>query len=91
MFFITFAIIFYVISGLRRLIQFNIDADAGEIGKFFVGIPTPLGAILLWLVYLSFTFNTIPTFFQISPEYIVISLMIVIGYMLNSKVKIRHL
>jgi len=91
MFFITFAIIFYVISGLRRLIQFNIDADAGEIGKFFVGIPTPLGAILLWLVYLSFTFNTIPTFFQISPEYIVISLMIVIGYMLNSKIKIPHL
>ena len=91
MFFITFAIIFYVISGLRRLIQFNIDADAGEIGKFFVGIPTPLGAILLWLVYLSFTFNIIPTFFQISPEYIVISLMVVIGYMLNSKIKIPHL
>lgn len=91
MFVITFAVIFYIISGLRRLIQFNIDADAGEVGKFFVGIPTPLGAILLWLVYLSFAFNLIPTFFQIAPEYIVIGLMIFIGYMLNSKVKIPHL
>ncbi len=89
--FIVFSVIFYVISGLRRLIQFNIDADVGEVGKFFVGIPTPLGAILLWLVYLLFTFNLIPTFFEISPEYIVLTLMVLIAYMLNSKIKIPHL
>jgi len=88
---VIFAVIFYIISGLRRLIQFNIDADAGEVGKYFVGVPTPLGAILLWLVYLLFTYNLIPTFFEISPEHIVLFLMIFIGYMLNSKVKIRHL
>jgi CDP-diacylglycerol--serine O-phosphatidyltransferase len=90
--FIIFAIVYYIISGLRRLIEFNIDAQAGEVGKFFVGIPTPLGAILLWLVYLAWHFSLIPTLlFDISGEYIVLSLMILIGYFLNSKVKIRHL
>lgn len=88
---IAFAFIYYIISGLRRLIQFNIEAEAGEVGKYFVGIPTPLGAILLWLVYLGWVFNIYPTFFEISPEYIVLGLMTFIGYMLNSKVKIKHL
>ena len=88
---VAFAFIYYVISGLRRLIQFNIDADAGEVQKYFVGVPTPLGAILLWLVYLGWTFNIYPTFFEISPEYIVLILMVLIGYMLNSKIKIKHL
>ncbi|MDD3477014.1 MAG: CDP-alcohol phosphatidyltransferase family protein, partial [Sulfurimonas sp.] len=45
--------IYYVISGLRRLIEFNINADVGEVGKYFIGVPTPLGAILLWLAYLA--------------------------------------
>ncbi len=89
--FIAFAFIYYIISGLRRLIQFNINADAGEVENYFVGIPTPLGAILLWLVYIGWTFNIYPTLFEITPEYIVLSLMIFIGYMLNSKVKIKHL
>jgi CDP-diacylglycerol--serine O-phosphatidyltransferase len=88
---VVFAVIYYIISGLRRLIQFNIDANTNEIKKYFIGIPTPLGAILLWLVYLLFSYNLIPTFFQISPEYIVILFMIIIGYLLNSKVKIKHL
>ena len=51
---IIFAFVYYVISGLRRLIQFNINADEGKVEKYFTGIPTPLGAILLWLVYLIF-------------------------------------
>ena len=33
--------IYYVISGLRRLIQFNIAADPGTAEKFFTGVPTP--------------------------------------------------
>jgi len=89
--FVIFAFIYYIISGLRRLIQFNIDADVGKVGKYFVGVPTPLGAILLWLVYIGWSFNIFPTLFGFSPEYIVLSLMIVIGYMLNSKIKIKHL
>ncbi|MBI3873707.1 MAG: CDP-alcohol phosphatidyltransferase family protein [Arcobacter sp.] len=88
---IAMVFIYYIISGLRRLITFNINAEAGTVGKYFVGVPTPLGAILLWLIYLGWEFNLIPTFFQITPEYIVLSLMIVVGYLLNSKVKIHHL
>ncbi|WP_201352974.1 CDP-alcohol phosphatidyltransferase family protein [Hydrogenimonas urashimensis] len=75
--------IYYVISGLRRLIQFNINAEAGEVGKYFVGVPTPLGAILLWLVYLGYTYN-------ILPSESVTMLMIVIGWLLNSTVRVPH-
>ena len=75
--------IYYVISGLRRLIKFNIEADAGEIDKYFTGVPTPLGAILLWLVYMAGTYEIIPAFF-------VAILMAFIGYLLNSNVKIKH-
>jgi len=78
----SIASVYYVISGLRRLIQFNINADAGEVAKHFTGVPTPLGAILLWLVWLG-------------SDYIgyiaVLGLMILIGTLLNSKLKIRHL
>lgn len=76
--------IFYVISGLRRLIQFNINADAGEVQKYFVGVPTPMGAILLFVVYLA---NTYLTF----PAYGVIVAMALIAWSLNSKIKIKHL
>ena len=54
---IVFTFVYYVISGLRRLIQFNINADEGKVEKYFTGIPTPLGAILLWVVYLIFLMN----------------------------------
>lgn len=73
--------IYYVISGLRRLIQFNINADAGEVAKYFTGVPTPLGAILLWLTYLAAPLITWMG---------VLTLMIIIGALLNSKVKIPH-
>ncbi|QKF59381.1 CDP-alcohol phosphatidyltransferase family protein [Aliarcobacter lanthieri] len=82
--FVSAAFIYYVISGLRRLIQFNINADEGEVEKYFTGIPTPLGAILLWVVYLIFLIGYIN-------EYFVLSMMVVIGYLLNSKIKIKHL
>ncbi len=75
--------IYYVISGLRRLIQFNINADAGSVEKFFVGVPTPLGAILLWLVYLGNAYSLIP-------PYGVMLAMAFIGWSLNSKIKVPH-
>ncbi len=78
------ASIFYVISGLRRLIQFNINSDAGSVEKYFVGVPTPLGAILLWLVYLANTYEFLPT-------YGVLAFMLLIGWSLNSKIKVKHL
>ncbi len=83
-FFVAAAVsIYYVISGLRRLIEFNINAEAGEVGKFFVGVPTPLGAILLWLVYLGYTYHLLPAQF-------VVLFMIIIGWLLNSRVKVPH-
>ncbi len=80
---VAFAFIYYVISGLRRLIQFNIDSQEGEVAKFFIGVPTPLGAILLWLVYLIWLTG-------IMNEHVVLILMVIIGFLLNSKVKIPH-
>jgi CDP-diacylglycerol--serine O-phosphatidyltransferase len=76
--------IFYIISGLRRLIEFNIGMEVGETAKYFVGVPTPLGAILLWILYLLFTYGIIPN------PYIIGALVLVIAWSLNSKLKIRH-
>jgi CDP-diacylglycerol--serine O-phosphatidyltransferase len=75
--------IYYVISGLRRLIQFNIAADPGEAEKFFTGVPTPLGAILLWLVFLANVYLALPAMG-------VLALMLLIGFLLNSNVKVPH-
>jgi len=75
--------IYYVISGLRRLIQFNINSDAGSVSKYFVGVPTPLGAILLWLVYLANTYGFLPA-------EAVLAAMVVIGWSLNSTLKVPH-
>lgn len=80
---VIFAFVYYVISGLRRLIQFNINSNEGEVEKYFTGVPTPLGAILLWLTYLIYLTGFIN-------ETVVLVLMIVVGYLLNSKVKIPH-
>lgn len=75
--------IYYVISGLRRLIHFNLHTDAGSVDKYFTGVPTPLGAILLWLVYLANAYAILPAF-------LVIVLMTLIGWSLNSTLKVRH-
>ena len=57
---VIFTFIYYVISGLRRLIQFNINADEGKVENISQVFQLPLGAILLWVVYLIF-FNWIYT------------------------------
>lgn len=75
--------IYYVIAGLRRLIQFNIAADPGEAERFFTGVPTPLGAILLWLVFLANVYLALPAMG-------VLALMLIIGFLLNSNVKVPH-
>jgi len=77
------ASIYYVISGLRRLIQFNINSDAGEVAKHFVGVPTPLGAILLWLVYIASSYHILTAF-------AVVIFMALIGWSLNSTIKVPH-
>ncbi|OIP58294.1 MAG: phosphatidylserine synthase [Helicobacteraceae bacterium CG2_30_36_10] len=75
--------IYYVISGLRRLIHFNLHTDAGEVAKYFTGVPTPLGAILLWLVYLGHAYAVLPAL-------AVVVLMAIIGWSLNSNLKVPH-
>ncbi len=77
--------IFYLVSGLRRLINFNLKSNVGEVSKFFTGVPTPLGAILLWFSYLTWQLNIVDN------GYFVLVYILIIGYLLNSKVKIPHL
>lgn len=76
--------IFYIISGLRRLIEFNLKVESGSVEKYFEGIPTPLGAILLWVLYLIYTYGVITNIFIIS------SFVILIALSMNSKIKIPH-
>ena len=76
--------ILYVISGLRRLIEFNMKVEVGEAAKYFVGVPTPLGAILLWVLYLLYAYGII------SNSYVIGALALVIAWSLNSNLKIRH-
>ena len=79
-----FVFIAYIVSGLRRLIEFNIKTEEGTVTKFFEGVPTPLGAILLWVLYLLFAYSII------SNPYVIAVFVGVIAWTLNSKLKIPH-
>jgi len=76
--------IVYIVSGLRRLIEFNLKSEEGEVAKFFEGVPTPLGAILLWVLYLIFSYDVIAN------PWIISVFVAVIAWSLNSKLKIPH-
>jgi len=76
--------IWYIISGLRRLVEFNLKVDAGEVATHFEGVPTPLGAILLWLLYLLTAYGVL------SSGYTVALLVMGIAWSLNSQIKIPH-
>lgn len=76
--------VFYIISGLRRLVEFNLKADVGGVAKFFEGVPTPLGAIFLWVLYLLYSYEVIENI------YIITVCVIMIAWSLNSKLKIPH-
>ncbi len=76
--------LYYIISGLIRLIEFNIKSESGEVTKYFTGVPTPLGAILLWVLYLLYSYEIVHQL------YIVLAAVVVIGWLLNSRVKIPH-
>ncbi len=76
--------VLYIIAGLRRLVEFNLKVDAGEVAKYFEGVPTPLGAILLWLIYLLVAYGVIGS------GYVVAVLVGLIAWSLNSQIKIPH-
>ena len=74
----------YIIAGLRRLIEFNMKSEEGKVTKFFEGVPTPLGAILQWVLYLLFSYGVITN------VYVIGLFVVVIAWALNSKIKIPH-
>jgi CDP-diacylglycerol--serine O-phosphatidyltransferase len=80
--FIGLVFIVYIILGLRRLVEFNLKADVGEIEKFFEGVPTPFGAILLWVLYLLYSYTIVTNIFVIT------FFVAVIAWSLNSKLRI---
>jgi len=75
--------IYYIISGLRRLIQFNINAEEGEVEEYFTGLPTPMGAIVILFIFLGGIY--------VYPAFVTILLLAITGWLLNSTVKIKHL
>ncbi len=83
-FLIGLVFIYYIISGLRRLVEFNLYTDAGSVSKYFTGVPTPLGAILLWILYLLHSFSIV------SNVWVIAALTALIAWSLNSKIKIPH-
>lgn len=76
--------IVYIIAGLRRLIEFNMKSEEGTVTKFFEGVPTPLGAILLWVLYVLFSYGVL------SNPYVIGIFVALIAWSLNSKLKIPH-
>jgi CDP-diacylglycerol--serine O-phosphatidyltransferase len=76
--------IYYIVSGLRRLVAFNLKVDAGSVEKYFEGVPTPLGAILQWVLYLLHVYGIIE-----NPMVIGV-LVIVVAWSLNFRIKIPH-
>jgi len=76
--------IVYIIAGLRRLIEFNMKSEEGVVTKFFEGVPTPLGAILQWVLYLLFSYGVITN------AYVIGLFVVLIAWALNSKIKIPH-
>jgi CDP-diacylglycerol--serine O-phosphatidyltransferase len=59
-------------------------SEEGVVTKFFEGVPTPLGAILLWVLYLLFSYNIIAN------AYVIVVFVALIAWALNSKLKIPH-
>jgi len=74
----------YIILGLKRLVQFNIKAVAGEVNDSFEGVPVPLGAIFFWIFYLIFSYGIIDNVYTIG------MLVLIVASTLNSKLKIPH-
>jgi len=80
-----FILFTYIVNGLFRLISFNINSEEGEVEKYFTGIPTPLGAILLWIMFLGYQYEILIN------DFLIISILFLISFSLNSKIKIKHI
>lgn len=80
------ATLIFAICCVIRLARFNVSAkadDSESCGRFFEGIPSPAGALLVMFpMYFSFTFTDSPMF----PDVIICIYMVAIGLLLISHI-----
>lgn len=79
------AVLGYVICCVLRLARFNVSSkqDSGASSNFFVGVPSPAGAILAMLpMYVSFLLSDLPV---IPPSFIAVYIL-AIGLLMLSRV-----
>lgn len=80
------AVLIFALCSVMRLARFNVSSkseDADPVGAYFVGVPTPAGALLVMLpMYLSFAFADAP----LVPGLVICLYMIGIGFLMISRI-----
>jgi len=80
------AVLAFALCSVMRLARFNVTSKSEEpdpMGAYFVGVPTPAGALLVMLpMYLSFAFANAP----LVPGAVICVYMIGIGYLMISRI-----
>lgn len=80
------AVLAFALCSVMRLARFNVTSkseDSDPMGAYFVGVPTPAGALLVMLpMYLSFAFANAP----LVPGAVICVYMIGVGYLMISRI-----
>jgi len=76
----------FALCSVMRLARFNVTSkseDSDPMGAYFVGVPTPAGALLVMLpMYLSFAFANAP----LVPGVVICVYMILVGFLMISRI-----